>query len=56
MNAGTAHTDINVDLQHLNLFPVHAKSTTAILIRLLVRSAIHTLVNIVPRVQENLEN
>ena len=56
MNAMTAHTDINVDLQHLTLSLVWPKSTTATLIRLLVRSAIHTLVNIVPRVQENLEN
>ena len=56
MNAKTVHTDINVDSQQLTLFLVRARNTIVILIRLLAKSASHTLANIVPRAQESLEN
>lgn len=46
---------INVVSQHLKLFLVPSKSTIVILIRLLVKNAIHTLVNTVERVQEIFE-
>ena len=47
---------INVVSQHLKLFLVRTKSTIVISIRLLVKNAIHTLVNTVARVQEILKN
>ena len=56
MNVRTVHMGINVVLQHLKLFLVPSKSTIVISIRLLVKNAIHTLVNTVLRVQEILKN